>query len=322
MNTMPHPSVIAPLEAAWAGMLARLFRPAQLQTWLGLGFTAWLAHLGESGVQFDVSHQAQLLAENPDWVHGLWERHATLLIAGGVLLLLILSALTVLFLWLRCRGNFMFLDNILNQRSEVSAPWRRSAYCGQRLFLWSLGYAAVMILLLLVALAPMGFYALTARPQPDAFPLPVAVSITIPLFLIWAVIAIVIHVVLTELVVPLQYRDQLTVGAAWQRFARVWHVAPGAVLGYLGMKLVLSLLIGALVFVGGCLTCCCLWFLLAVPVLWAVVLLPVLLWNRLFGLEFLRQFGPELDPWGRSTPPTMPPSVPPAPDQGSSPATI
>lgn len=322
MNTTQPPAVLAPLEAAWEGMLNRLFRPARLQVWVGLGFTAWLAHLGESGVQLDLSNQGQLLAENPGLLPGLWEKYAGLIIAGGALLLLMVLALTVLFLWLRCRGTFMFLDNILRQRNDVAVPWRRAAVCGQRLFGWSLGYGLIMTLLLLAALAPMGFHLLTLRQNPDPFPLAVALSITVPLFLVWMMSVLVIHALLTELVVPLQYRDQSTVGAAWRRLAQIWHQAPGAVLGYLGMKIVLSLLFGAVVFVGGCLTCCCLWVLLAVPVVWAVVLLPVLLWSRLFGLEFLRQFGPAWDPWGTSTPPTLPPSVPDAADQGSKPPTI
>ena len=179
-----------------------------------------------------------------------------------------------------------------------------------------------MTLLLVVALTPMGFYALALRQSSEAFPLAVALSITVPLFLMWIITATTIHIVLTELVVPLQYRDQLTVGAAWRRFAQIWHRAPGAVLGYLGMKFVMGMLIGAAVFVGGCLTCCCLWVLLAVPVVWAVVLLPVLLWSRLFGLEFLRQFGPTWDPWGTTSPPPLPPWAPEAADQGSKPVTI
>lgn len=322
MNITNPPAVLAPLEAAWEGMLHRLFRPARLQVWVGLGFTAWLAHLGESGVQVDLSNQAQLLAENPGLLHGLWEKYDRLIIAGGVLLMLILLALTVLFMWLRCRGAFMFLDNILRQRSDVAEPWRRAAACGQRLFWWSLGYGMIMTLLVLVVLAPLGFYLLTLRQGQDAFPLPIALSITVPLFLVWLVCALVIHALLTELVVPLQYRDQSTVGAAWRRLAQIWHQAPGAVLGYLGMKMVLSLLIGTVVFVGGCLTCCCLWVLLAVPVVWAVVLLPVLLWSRLFGLEFLRQFGPAWDPWSTSTPPALPPAVPSTEGQGSNPPTM
>lgn len=322
MNTTNPPAVLAPLEAAWEGMMNRLFRPARLQVWVGLGFTAWLAHLGESGVQFDVSNQAQLLAENPGLLPGLWENYASFIIAGGVLLLMLLLALTVLFLWLRCRGTFMFLDNVLRQRCDVAEPWRRAAGCGQSLFWWSLGYGLMMTLLLLVVLAPMGFYLLTLRQGSEVFPLPIALSITVPLFLVWMLSALVIHALLTELVVPLQYRDQSTVGAAWRRLAQIWQQAPGAVLGYLGMKIVLGLLIGAVVFVGGCLTCCCLWVLLAVPVVWAVVLLPVLLWSRLFGLEFLRQFGPAWDPWTTSTPPALPPAVPATADQGSNPPTI
>ena len=132
---------------------------------------------------------------------------------------------------------------------------------------------------------------------------------------------IAITVTVHDLATPLMYREPLTVVSALRRLLELWATAPQAMAGYLGVRFLLGLTAGLVVFAGGCLTCCCLWFLLLVPVLWAVILLPVLLLVRLYSLEFLRQCGPRFDPWSAATPPVLPPVVPPQADQGSKPAT-
>ena len=49
---MTQPVTFAePARRAWERMTGLLFRPAQLRTWLVVGFTAWLAELGARGGQ-------------------------------------------------------------------------------------------------------------------------------------------------------------------------------------------------------------------------------------------------------------------------------
>jgi len=56
-----------------------------------------------------------------------------------------------------------------------------------------------------------------------------------------------------------------------------------------------------------CATCC----LAALPYVGTVILLPIYVWLRAFGLLFFRQFGPECDVWAGAPP--IPPSPPPLP---------
>ena len=42
-------SCVDPVSRAWQRMVTLLFRPFALATWFGLGFTAWLATLGQGG---------------------------------------------------------------------------------------------------------------------------------------------------------------------------------------------------------------------------------------------------------------------------------
>ena len=320
IETLP-PSSWAPLLTAWQGMVQRLFRTATTQVWIGLGFTAWLAHLGESGVQVDVSSEAQRLWSHPGRLQELWQAYATWIIAGASLIVILSLLLSLVLLWLRCRGAFMFLDNVLRKDHQVVQPWHRAAVPAKKLFLWSLGLLLVMAILLGLALTPLILWGL-ARVQGTAGPgLPLSAGLSIPLLILWVLAQLVIAVTVSDLVVPLMYRHQLSVGAAWHRVGELWRMAPQAMAGYLGVRALLGILLGLAVFAGGCLTCCCLWVVLMVPLLWAIILLPALLLVRLYSLEFLRQFGPRFDPWYVSTPPLLPPDVPSDRDQGSNPAT-
>src|SRR5205807_5568756 len=75
----------------------------------------------------------------------------------------------------------------------------------------------------------------------------------------------------------------------------------------------ICLLLGAAM-IGGiatCLTCC----LAALPYIGTVILLPVFVCLRAFGLRFIRQFGPDYDVWAvmpevSPTPPSSPPPLP------------
>ncbi len=302
-------------------MVQRLFRPASTQVWIGLGFTAWLAHLGERGLQVDISGDFHRLWAHADRWPTFWGNYSTWIMAGLALILTLFVLVSLVLLWLRCRGTFMFLDNVIREDQAVVQPWRRSAAPGWRLFTWNLVLWLILTVLLALALAPLLVYGLTHLRGAEVLGLPTALGVSVPLCIVWIFVVIGITVTVADLATPLMYRDQLTVISALRRLLALWAVAPQAMAGYLGVRLLLGITAGLTVFAGGCLTCCCLWFLLMVPLLWAVILLPVLLLVRLYSLEFLRQFGPDFDPWSAATPPVMPPDAPRPDDQGNNPAT-
>jgi hypothetical protein len=70
--------------------------------------------------------------------------------------------------------------------------------------------------------------------------------------------------------------------------------------------LLATIMIGAVV---SCLTCC----IAALPYIGTVILLPVYVCLRAFGLLFLRQFGPEYDVWASFMPPEFSPVLLPLP---------
>lgn len=306
---MISPSILAPLSPAWEAMKAALFRPFNLNKWMGLGFTAWLAYIGESGCSADLPLDPDEAGTATDFMGGLWAEYATLIVAGliavGVLALLI----SLLLSWLRCRGAFMFLDNVVRQRHEVSEPWHLSRTAGNALFLWTLGFAVVAALSLALALTPM----LALNLNHGAITRPLAIGLTAPLILIWGVVVLYVRLFLNDFIVPLMWRHGLSPRLAWQKFNQLFQEAPLTFIGYGLFQAALGILLMLVLFVGGCLTCCCLFVILMLPVVWAIVLLPALLFLRLYSLEFLRQFGPDCDVWAISQPPESPTAaIPPA----------
>lgn len=309
-NTIHRPLVCAPIGLAWRGMTDFLFRPFNLPTWIGMGFTAWLAHLGESGLSLDLPVDSTDFREQQATLGLFLAEYWTLIVVGLSIALFAIIALALLFTWLRCRGVFMFLDNAVRRQSLVATPWNASRAPGQSLFYWTLGFAALAMIALALALSPAMVMAYQRAHGAEAWPLPLVLGLTIPLALLWIIVVMLVSLALHDFVVPIMARKNLTARQAWRALAPLIAFHPLPFLSYAVARTGLAMLAASAIFLGGCLTCCCLFVVLMVPVLWAVVLLPWLLFIRLYSLHFLRQFGPEFDLWAGLQPPTLPPALP------------
>ncbi len=291
---MNAPSILAPLSPAWSATKATLFRPFNLNRWMGLGFTAWVALIGQSGCSIDIPIDSEETKTSMVFLgEQLWDRYAGLITAGLVALAVLALLTGLLLAWLRCRGAFMFLDNVVRQRHEVAVPWQRSRPAGNALFRWTLGFALAAALGLALALTPL----LALLPAHGPLTPPIAIGLTAPLVLIWVVVVLYVRLFLDDFVVPLMWRDGLSPRLAWRKFYTLFQPVPLTFIGYGLFQTAMALLLMLILFVGGCLTCCCLFVILALPVVWAIILLPALLFLRLYSLEFLRQFGPDCDVW-------------------------
>jgi hypothetical protein len=104
-----------------------------------------------------------------------------------------------------------------------------------------------------------------------------------------------VRMVLHHFVVPLMYQRRLSIRAGFAAFSPVlkrhfWRI----VLFGLVMILV-NAAVGMALFLAIMLTCCAALFLLLIPYIGTVAVLPVYVFQRLIGVEFLRQFGDEYD---------------------------
>ncbi len=327
-------SYLGPLQRAIARARSILFTPFRLDTWLVLGFAAFLADWfsggwGQSGWgqksrggpfvggpfvrgQFSCPHLHDLL---PGLVWGP--------LVAGLVLLAVLAG--IVFLWLGSRGKFVFLEGVALGRAAIVQPWNRTAPLGNSLFLWKLGFVIVSGLAMLgivfatfgtALLGWLGFHERVAMAPP------IIGGIVLAGFI--GLLIAFVGVMLDDFVVPLMYRHGLRANQAWRRFLPLLREHLGQFVLYALFLLVLAVpVLLAIMFVGFS-TCCVGFLLLVVPYVGQVVLLPLHVAYRALGPEFLGQFGPEFQifasgpPAQAPTPPVTP--APPAPPVPGAPA--
>ncbi|NTV73312.1 MAG: hypothetical protein HGA66_03790 [Holophaga sp.] len=272
-----------------------LFDPFSLGKWCVMGFTSFLAALLSggglnvpSGRPFRGAAKAASPLEGLDEVRLWLLAHLGLIVALGLLAL----ALLVLLTWLGARGQFMFLDNVVNDRAEVSGPWNRYREHGNRVFLFLVVLQAAG--LAVVAAGSYAGWRIAGAGAADfefGFQAVKGILAAAALILPMGFAAMLAGQILRDFVVPVMYLRGTTVG---EGFGIWWReLVPGNggsfVLFYL-LKLVLSMAAGVAILLGTCLTCC----LAGLPYVGSVVFLPVAVFFRAYSLAFLGQCG---EPW-------------------------
>jgi hypothetical protein len=312
-------SCLVSLQRSWERTRRLLFLPFRLETWLVLGFAAFLSEWlsggwGGSGVRstFHRHHVAEV---------GPRLRHLFLDTLWGPLLiaLLVVAILAwIVFQWLGARGKFVFLDGVVRERAGIAEPWRRYARQANSLFLWRLGFYLVAgllvggVLLTTAGAAVLGWLGFRS---PVALAPPILGGIA--LLVLLALLGAFVMLLLDAFVVPLMYRHQLSANQAWGRFLPLFRQNLGGFLRFALFCLAIAIVLVVAVTAVGFATCCVGFVLIALPYVGQVVLLPVYVVLRAFGPEFLAQFGPEFDVLTRPAAEVLPPAPPAAPQAGA-----
>jgi len=197
-------------------------------------------------------------------------------------------------MWLSSRGMFMFLDNVVYNRSLIEKPWREFKTRGDSLFLWRLVFGVITFFISIGFLVAAFLIARNIYYSGSGFNSILLlilgmVCISLPLFLI----IFFISLFLKDFVVPIMFKTGLTVNDAWRRFLTLLGRHPWHFILYGLLVICLWILVGIGIIIGGVLTCCCGFILLMIPYIKSVLLLPVSVTFRAFSLEFLEQFGDE-----------------------------
>ncbi len=275
-----------------------LFQPFDLTKWLVIGFAAFLSgHFAGVGLNFPSpfgnfqSHRANQDVISPyleQWKP--WFHVAIAFFVGVVFVFIVLVA------WLKARGNFIFTDCIVRNRAAIVEPWREYRKEGNSYFLFLLAIMFGVLLLLalmLVSFIPLGWL----KQRTSEIGSIKSIGLIVFLFVFWVSIIIFASVV-TYFMVPVMYRRRCRAVEAFRDVTRLILHNLGSFIFFclFGIVLVLAvLMIGAIV---TCATCC----LAALPYIGTVILLPLFVCLRAFGLLFLRQFGADYDVWASFMP--------------------
>lgn len=286
---------IDPLHRAWNRMKAILF-PINLGKWFALGFTAFLAHLldmhggGQGGSHrsgmdlnefFDLPARAQAWIAAHPWIVAL--------IIAGIIMAFILG---IVCLWLSSRGLFMFLDNVVHNRALIQQPWHEFKRRADSLFLWRLLLGFFSLVMLIEFLTAGFFVARDFYHHIDDVSSHVFMLLGLA-FIGFALLVILLAVarLLKDFVVPIMYRDDLSVVDAAGKFLTVFSEHIGGFVLYMLFLVVLYIVTFVCIAIAGVITLGIGFVILIIPYIASVVLLPVSVLFRAYSVEFLEQFG-------------------------------
>ncbi|HUL52349.1 MAG TPA: hypothetical protein VLT83_02955 [Opitutaceae bacterium] len=313
----PTISVTRPVDLALARVRQILFRPFNPGKWFVIGFCAWLAYLGQGGMNFNFNFGRGHRGNVGD-VHEAWEKVRDFVVANLYWLLPLVAAAVVfgfavwlLFTWLHSRGEFMFLHCVALDRAEVEVPWGKFAREGNSLFVFRLvvGLASAVVIWPPLILCVVRFFRMAVD---DAWSVS-GVLLGLGWFLMMltgALLFLLIKKFTADFVVPIMYRRRLRCGAGWAVFWDLLAANFGQMIVYLLFQIVLVIVIGFIVLAAVLVTCCCAGCLLALPYLGTVLLLPVLIFKRAYSIHYLAQYGPDFDVFAPGEPPALHPTPP------------
>lgn len=315
----------SPLEAAQQAIehARRHLFPFRLDRWLALGFVAFLDQCGRQvGGGFNVPGPGGVAdggeGGGPGLEAGLeWlAAHVLLVSLIAAAVLAVVVGVTALVLWINSRAVFMYIDDAATGRADVARPWREHARHAGSFFAWNFGLTLLTLtaVLVLVLLGVAAVVMLTRAREAEAL-----AAVALLVLLVLALLAVVVSAALASLalrdfVAPLQLTTGLPCGGAIGVFLRLLRAQPGPFVIYLLLKIVYTIVLGAVWLIAGCVTCCCAFL----PVVGQTLLQPLLFFERSWSLLLLRQLGHDLlvppggGPWAGPSPPDTTLDAPPA----------
>jgi len=291
-----------------------LFQPFDLAKWFVIGFAAFLSHLGGGGGN-GLNWNPNLRGGDWNWkvrsaTNSLfgssweWPAWALPLIVIGVAALI---ALVIVCLWLGARGRFIFTDCIVRNRGAIVEPWNEWKREGNSYFLFSLVAGVIILTVLALASLPLWLSAAFGGEPLGGASLVLAISF----LAVIALAMLVAYHLVSSFMIPVMYRRKCGAGEAFGASIAAIMAYPGAVILYVLFSLVLYVAFMILGCILMCVTCC----IVAIPYLGTVLLLPFHVFFMSYLLLFVRQFGPDYDPWANivqlePTAPLPPPETP------------
>ena len=305
----PRIEIFKPFGEAFELMKKVLFQPFELKKWLVIGFAAWLANLGAGGGgigNFNYPDNRREGAQKFNEMIG--QIPQPVLITGICVLICVVLLLIVLFAWLRARGRFIFVDCVVRNRAAIVAPWKEFRAEGNSFFLFSLLVGIALIAVIVIAGLVLIVPFIPGRDQAEpgvAFWIGISLTafISVCLIFVWALVS--------QLMVPIMYRQRCRARLAFAQAVDLVSSHPGPILLYVLFLLLLAVAAVMISCAVTCATCC----IAAIPYVGTVILLPIPVTLGAFSLLFLRQFGPDYDVWAGLMAPEFSPglSPPPAP---------
>lgn len=274
---------------AFENMVRICFKPFDLKKWFVLGFAAFLSTCGEGGGGNLRCPGLDEDALRPvwNWITTHWEL-VIVLIAGTML-----TGIVAFFFaaYIRCRGRFVFYDNIARNVAAIAEPWRRYRELAWSYFLFEV---LMIVLSTVLVIVIVGLCLLIALPDFRRGALGpagvVAIILGALLFLATMLPLGLVRAFAHDFVVPLMMVRNCRFRQAWSEARQT--ILPGHV-GQLVLFYLLKIAFGMAAGILAVFACCGTCGLALLPYLSSVALLPYLVFSRMYGLVFLAGFRPD-----------------------------
>jgi hypothetical protein len=297
-----------------------LFRPFEFGKWCAIGLSAFLAGLlqGGNGLNFNGNFNNQDFgnfggnkAQSFDFhqfssqvVQFFSSMQGGIIVLIAIFAVIVLVAFVVLLYWLGAHGQFMFLDNVVRNRSAIVWPWQFYARQAVSVMLF---YLLMVVIILAMILPILVGTVVVCIPlfQHSRWPQGGEIVILAVLALLYLAVALVTGVILfvfREFGIPLMFRQGILARPAFWQAMRLIGRFPGSIAVFVLLRIAIFVGMAILSVLVCCVTCC----IGALPYVGTVLLLPALIYVKCFTLDCLAQFGPECDVWTVDVAPVSP----------------
>ena len=312
-------SLVRPFFSALNDTKRLLFRPFKIGQWFRLGFLAFLSLIGkpiaiELG-EFEswITASQLLFLANLSRVFGFsWvppsipalpsfslpkEMSPSLFIVGllvGILAIILLTFLGILWSCVQTRGMFMFIGGLARPRESIHALWNEQRDNGKSMFffliqLWLILLVMSFIVWLSTSIilgSTVGIDNFLASPLSSPAFLPIVLA-GILLF----VFAMILLIFIVDFVVPIIYCRGLGPGGvwgAWHYFINsFWNQDKKSIVNYSLLRVLMLIGIVAIAKILTIVT----FNLASIPYLGSLLLLPLSVFQQVYPLRFIEQFG-------------------------------
>ena len=292
------PSSIDALGEGISHMREKLF-PFSFVGWVTLGFVSLLESCGSGssggiqnpgGTSRSIEDPVKMVEAAFGWI----ATHMILFVS----VLMLLMVVSLIVMWLRSRAIFVYIDDVASGRFDLIRPWGEHGAHADSFFLVSLVVQGASFILMVLVLGLGGFFVLWAKANNWAGGAIALVVIPIAfLFALSVLVAAILSMVLRDFIAPLQITRNAGAKEAGSVFLSMFSANPGLLIGYAILKLVVSIAMGLVILIGGCMTCC----LGLLPLVNQTLFQPIYFAERAWSLKLLAQMGEDV--FGKLNPP-------------------
>ena len=163
-----------------------------------------------------------------------------LIVVGAILFVILMFV----FLYISSIFRFILFDSVVQKNCTIRAGWRKWRQPGRRFFLWQIVFQIVagMSFVILIGI-PVGIALLLGwiqQPRAHLIPLVLGGIFLFFVFLFFVLVAMVIHVMAKDFLVPIMGLEGLDFTDAWSRLLTMAKAEKGGYVFYMVMKAVLS----------------------------------------------------------------------------------